>query len=193
MAKITVYLRKQGTREYELADPRFPRPGSYVLRYQRNGKRVWETLPDGTTSAQARHTAVERECCLLNGAAPQKVTPIPPQPISIPRTTTGGPLLDEAIDRYLANSVTNNSVKTASAYAHCLREFYRVIGNKPLASIAQQDLIDFVGAMRTEELSDRTIHNRIEEVVCFLRANGMKEVKLRVRYTEKTVRSYRPD
>ena len=193
MAKITVYIRKQGTRQYELADPRFPRPGSYVLRYQRNGKRVWETLPDGTTYAQARHTAVERECDLLNGVAPQKVTPTPSKPTPALAIASGGPLLDEAIDRYLANSVTNNSGKTASAYAHCMKEFFRVVGNKPLTAITQQDLIDFVGAMRTEELSDRTIHNRIEEVVCFLRANGMKEVKLRVRYTEKTVRSYRPD
>ena len=220
MAKITVYLRKQGTRQYVLADPKFPYPGSYVLRYRRNGKRVWETLPDGTTYSDARHTAVERECDLLNGITPPKAAPAPSRPTPASATTTGTYdhkrgntwlkelpaeptpppqgkekqklMLDKAIDIYLANSA-KKSGKTVSAYAYCMQQFYRAVGNKPLASITQQDLIDFVGAMRTEGLADRTIHNRIEEVVCFLRANGMKEVKLRVRYTEKEVRAYRPD
>ena len=192
MAKITVYLRKQGTRQYVLADPKFPCPGSFVLRYQRAGKRVWETLPDGTTYPDARHAAVERECDLLNGVVPPKAAPAPSRPSPASATTTGGLLLDRAIDLYLANNATKSG-KTVSAYAYCMQQFYRVVGNKPIAAITQQDLVDFVGAMRTEELSDRTIHNRVEEVVCFLRANGMKDVTLRVRYTEKTVRSYRPD
>ena len=192
MAKITVYLRKQGTRQYVLADPKFPCPGSFVLRYQRAGKRVWETLPDGTTYPDARHAAVERECDLLNGVVPPKAAPAPSRPSPASATTTGGLLLDRAIDLYLANNATKSG-KTVSAYAYCMQQFYRVVGNKPMAAITQQDLVDFVGAMRTEELSDRTIHNRVEEVVCFLRANGMKDVTLRVRYTEKTVRSYRPD
>src|ERR1035441_4173406 len=182
MAKITVYLRKQGTRQYVLADPKFPCPGSFVLRYQRAGKRVWETLPDGTTYPDARHAAVERECDLLNGVVPPKAAPAPSRPSPASATTTGGLLLDRAIDLYLANNATKSG-KTVSAYAYCMQQFYRVVGNKPIAAITQQDLVDFVGAMRTEELSDRTIHNRVEEVVCFLRANGMKDVTLNERYT----------
>lgn len=189
MAKVTVYIRKQGTRQYELANPKFLCAGSFVLRYKRDGKRIWETLPDSNYS-DARHTAVQREIDLLNKV--EKVAPMLPPPVVIPKAPTGGLMLDKAIDIYLANSA-KKSGKTVSAYAYCMKEFFRVIGNKPLASIAQQDLIDFVGAMRAEGLADRTIHNRIAEVVGLLRSNGMKEVKLRVRYTEKEVRAYRPD
>lgn len=173
MAKITVYLRKQGTRQYVLADPKFPCAGSYVLRYQRNGKRVWETLPDGTNYSDARHAAVQRECDLLSGVTPPAAA-APPRPTPASATTTGyhpqrgntwpkeipatpppqGKLmLDKAIDIYLANSA-KKSGKTVSAYAYCMAQFYRAVGNKPLASITQQDLIDFVGVMRTEGLAD---------------------------------------
>jgi integrase len=133
---------------------------------------------------------VQREIDLLNKVAPApKVAPVLPPPVVIPKAPTGTLMLDKAIDIYLANSA-KKSGRTVSAYAYCMKEFFRVIGNKPLASIAQQDLIDFVGAMRTEGLADRTIHNRIAEVVGLLRSNGMKEVKLRVRFTEKKIRAY---
>jgi integrase/recombinase XerD len=192
MAKITVYLRKQGTRQYVLADPKFPCPGSYVLRYRRNGKRVWETLPDGTTYPQARHTAVERECDLLNGITPPKATPTPSRPVSAPRTTNGGLLLDEAIDLYLANNAAKSG-KTASAYAHCMQQFYGVIKNKPMAAITQQDLINFVAYLRADGCADRTISNRVGEVVTFLRSAGIKDVTLKHKYVEKKIRAYRAD
>jgi integrase len=117
----------------------------------------------------------------------------PSQPVSVPRSTTRTVqlTLDEAIDRYLQNSATKSG-KTASGYSYTMRQFSRVC-DKPVTLITQQDLINFVGAMRAEELSDRTISNRVGEVVTFLRANGVKDVTLRVRYTEKAVRSYRED
>lgn len=192
MAKVTVYIRKQGTRRYERANPKFPCAGSFVLRYKRGDKRIWETLPDGTNYSDARHTAVQREIDLLNNVAPApKVAPVLPPPVVIPnpKAPAGTLMLDKAIDIYLANSA-KKSGKTVSAYTYTMQQFFRVIGNKPVASVAQQDLIDFVGGMRTEGLADRTIHNRIAEVVGLLRANGQKEVKLRVRFTEKKIRAY---
>jgi hypothetical protein len=41
-------------------------------------------------------------------------------------------------------------------------------GNKPIAQIARQDLIDFESYLRREDLSDRTIHNRMVEVTTLL-------------------------
>src|ERR1039458_880903 len=189
MAKVTVYIRKQGTRRYERANPKFPCAGSFVLRYKRDGKRIWETLPDGNYSA-ARHTAVQREIDLLNKVAP-KVAPALPPPVVLPKTGAGL-MLDKAIDLYLANNATKSG-KTVSAYSFTMQQFFRIVGNKPVAAITQQDLITLVGALRAKGLADRTIHNRVEEVVCFLRSNGVKDVTLRVRYTEKKIRAYRPD
>ncbi len=44
-----------------------------------------------------------------------------------------------------------------------------------------------------EGLGQRTIHNRVGEVVTFLRANGIRDVTLKVKYTQKKVRAYRAD
>jgi integrase/recombinase XerD len=51
----------------------------------------------------------------------------------------------------------------------------------------------FVGYLRREGLGDRTVHNRVGEVVTFLRHFGIKDVTLRVKYVEQKVRAYRPD
>jgi hypothetical protein len=47
MAKrVAVYIRRAGSREYELASPRALYPSNVVfcLRYTQQGKRKWETL-----------------------------------------------------------------------------------------------------------------------------------------------------
>lgn len=99
-------------------------------------------------------------------------------------------MLDAAIDRYLEN-VALKSSKTSNGYT--LQQFYRALGNKPLTEVAKQDLYDFVAYLRREELSDRTVHNRVGEVVTFLRHFRIKDVTLRVKFTERKVRAYRPD
>ena len=66
----------------------------------------------------------------------------------------------------------------------------------------KNDLLLFIASMKEESLSDRTCHNRIESVTSFLLAHkkicplGMaihnKEVRVKVKYTEKTVKAYTP-
>ena len=56
-----------------------------------------------------------------------------------------------------------------------------------------QDLRDFVVYLKKDNLSDRTISNRLVEVVTFLRANDIKDVTLRHKYIEKIVKAYHPD
>ena len=50
-----------------------------------------------------------------------------------------------------------------------------------------------VGYLRREGLGDRTIHNRVGEVVTFLRHFGIKDVTIRVKFVEQKVGAYRPD
>lgn len=47
--------------------------------------------------------------------------------------------------------------------------------------------------MKNEGLSDRTISNRLVNVVTFLRAHGIKDVSPSHKYTEKQVRAYAED
>jgi integrase len=102
-------------------------------------------------------------------------------------------MLDAAIDRYLEN-VALKSSKTSNGYGYTLQQFYKSVGrNKPLTEASKQDLYDFIAYLRREGLGDRTVHNRVGEVVTFLRHFGIKDVTLRVKFTEKKVRAYRPD
>jgi integrase/recombinase XerD len=47
--------------------------------------------------------------------------------------------------------------------------------------------------MKQDGLSDRTISNRVGEVVTFLRHYAIKDVTIHHKYTEKVVKAYHPD
>jgi integrase/recombinase XerD len=200
MNKVTIYIRHSRSRKYEkltnkamFAGGNLPPDTTFVLRYVRHGKRCFETLKDCHTLMFAQQKKLERELDLLKGTVPPAPAPRPtPKPKPTPVVNAGDLMLDAAIDRYLAN-VALRSGKTQSAYNFTCQQFYRSCGNKPLAQVSRQDLIDYEGFMRREGLADRTIHNRVAEVTTMLRHFGFKEVTHRVKYVEKKVRAYRPD
>jgi integrase/recombinase XerD len=199
MQKVQVYIRHSGTRTYEKALPKtiYPLGTLFVLRYTLNGKRHWENL-NVQNYGQAVTASLYKQIEVGEIARGEKAAPAPkPRPVSAPKSlsapeNTGPVMLDKAIDRYLAN-VSTRSDKTTSGYGYTLKQFYASCGNKVLAEIETQQLYDFVGYLRREGLGDRTIHNRVGEIVTFLRHFGIKEVTLRVKYVEKAVRAYRPD
>jgi integrase len=101
-------------------------------------------------------------------------------------------MLDAAIDKYIENVQTKSS-KTSGGYRYTLQQFYASTGNLVLSQVTTQQLYDFVGCLRRQGLGDRTVHNRVGEVVTFLRHFGIKGVTLKVKYVEQKVRAYRPD
>lgn len=203
MQKVSLYTRHNGSRKYEKVSAKasFGKgvflPGTiFVLRYVRDGKRVFETLKECPDLKTAHERRLTREIELLRGtvAVPAPRPAPTPKPVAQAPTeaSPGTLMLDSAIDRYLEN-VALKSSKTSNGYGYTLQQFYRAVGNKPLTEVAKQDLYDFIAYLRREELSDRTVHNRVGEVVTFLRHFGIKDVTLRVKFTEKKVRAYRPD
>jgi integrase len=196
--KVAVYIRKSGTREYEKASPRANYPGGtiFCLRYTQGGKRKYETLsvPDykqASIAAQQKSIALQFEAInpLKKPASKSAPTPVP-QPK--PQIQSGELMLDAAIDRYLENVATKSS-KTSTGYRYTLRQFYASTGSLVLSTVTTQQLYDFVGYLRREGLGDRTVHNRVGEVVTFLRHFGVRDVTLRVKFVEQKVRAYRPD
>jgi integrase/recombinase XerD len=184
--QVTLYVRRSGTRAYERFTNRYQATGKdvFVIRYRENGKRIWETLK-ATNPVDAQLEVVRRSYNVTEKPAPKPVAPKP-----APRNPD---FVNGAIDKYIDNVRTLRSDKTARGYDYTLGEFYKAVGNKPMAEIAKQDLLTFIAHMREQGLGDRTIHNRIVEVVTFLRANGIKEVTVRVKYVEKKVVAYTPD
>lgn len=199
MQKITLYTRQNSNRKFNrvtdkqmVAGGNFPPGTIFVLRYVRDGKRVFETLKDCPTLRAAQERQLERRLDLMRGTVP--VPPPKPQPAEAKPIVAGsqGTMLDAAIDKYLGNTKIK-SHKTVLSYTQALSQFFASCGNKPLSGIAKQDLIDYAAFLQNKELSDRTIHNRVGAVVGFLRHNNIKDVKLRVKFTDKKVRAYRPD
>jgi integrase/recombinase XerD len=74
-----------------------------------------------------------------------------------------------------------------------LSEFQNSCKEVVLKDVKKQDLVDFVAYMKDRELADRTISNRLVDVVTFLRWNGIENVKLSHKYTDKIVKTYHPD
>src|ERR1017187_2740257 len=75
-------------------------------------------------------------------------------------------------------------------YTYTLKQFRDSCAKQFLDEITKQDLYDFVTYLRVREMSDRTIHNRVEEVVGLLRHYDIMTVTIKVRYTEKEIRAY---
>lgn len=200
--KVAIYVRESGTRKYKPASPRamYPASVTFCLRYTLEGKRRWEQL-SVSTYKEAQAVSLKRLSELITESCQEEslgakisrnlALPTPrskPQPIA----QINGLMLDAAIDKYLENVATKSS-KTSSGYRYTLQQFYASTGNSLLSSVTTQQLYDFVGYLRREGLGDRTIHNRVGEVVTFLRHFGIKEVTIRVKYVEQKVRAYRPD
>jgi hypothetical protein len=100
--RVSLFIRERGTRRYRSANPKtlYPAGTIYVLRYTLNGKRIWETLPTGTTHHTAKVSAMEKECAFLKGEA---ITPLlKPKPARVvkPEVPAGTLMLDAAIDQY---------------------------------------------------------------------------------------------
>lgn len=202
---VSLYLREHGTRKYVPADPKtqYPLGTIFVLRYAHpNGKRAWKTLPPSLSYKEALVKTHLLQIALIAGHDSEGV-PLPaPTPVKPKVARPEIPMLDAAIDRYLANTATRSD-KTVSGYGHTLRQFYRSSGNASLADLTDQHLLDFVSDMRKERLGDRTVYNRLSEVKTFLRtvkeicplglAIHNKEVNLKIKFVEKKVRAYRPD
>ena len=200
--KVAIYVRESGTRKYKPASPRamYSSDVTFCLRYTLGGKRRWEQL-SVSTYKEAQAASLKRlsdlitESCKDNSLAAKigKNLNVPaPRPKPEPKPVADGLMLDAAIDRYLQNVETKSS-KTSSGYRYTLQQFYACTGNLVLSSVTTQQLYDFVAYLRREGLGDRTVHNRVGEVVTFLRHFGFKDVTIRVKYVEQKVRAYRPD
>lgn len=205
MSQVSLFVREHRTRKYAKANPKtiYPLGTIFVLRYREsNGKRVWKTLPPSLSYKEALVKAHLLQIALIAGHDNEGI-PLPaPTPVKPKVVQPEIPMLDAAIDRYLSNKA-DSAEKTVSGYTHTLRQFYWSCSNRSLADLTEQDLFDFVKAMRKKDVGDRTIYNRLSEVKTFLRSVkkvcplGMavhnKEVNIKIKFAEKKVRAYRPD
>jgi integrase/recombinase XerD len=157
--------------------------GVYYLRYKLGEKTTWERL--SSDYKLACFLRQKREAEILCGALAA--------PIAEP-ASEGTPTLEKAVAKYLANIAALKSGKTAEGYSFTMNQFKEACGGTTLLKdIRKQDLLNYVVYLKKQDLSDRTIANRVAEVVTFLRANEIREITFRHKFTEKIVKAYDAD
>ena len=114
--KVSVYIRRPGTRERERATKSVATDTTFCLRYMRSAKRRWETLENVTSFAQAQKLAIDRSVDLATGRADTVPETRPEPSTPKPSVKTGAVPLDKAIDVYNANCASRSG-KTISGYA----------------------------------------------------------------------------
>jgi integrase len=197
--RVNLYIRieRDGNRLYAVPDLKKQRTaivggkaerhdeGMYYIRFEQDGCRRWEQVGDDLGLALTKRKIRESELTLGLNTTDLKRRAAEPKP-----TKTSASLV-QAVDKYIETTVAAKAPRTAAAYRLTLREFAAGC-SKPAAQVTQDDLMQFAVRLKQDGMSDRTIANRVANVVTFLKKNG-SSASLRWKYTEKKVRSYRPD
>lgn len=117
---------------------------------------------------------------------------VPEEPATVTRTR-----IEDAADGFLAEVKTQRKHKTYLAYRSMLRDFLASCAKAHLDEIGRRDLVQFVAYLKSEDrvgrsngLGDRTIYNKFELLVSFLKANGIRGLATKrdwPKYTEQDV------
>jgi integrase/recombinase XerD len=199
MQGVSLYIRiadASGRRKYvkaKVPTPSKPKPqqGVYYLRYE-----IQEQRGDGSIMPRRVWEAVGNDYGPANAALHLKHAALWKQgkvPFMSVAASEGTLLLANAIEKYLANITALKSESTAAGYSYALNQFKVSCKKIRLKDIRKQDLTDFIICLKQQGLSDRTISNRVGEVVTFLRANEIKDITVRHKYVEKKVKAYHSD
>lgn len=164
--KVTVYTRDPITRSFRRAKAKVYKDGTVFALRSAEG---WETL--GRVSfEEAKIAASERELDIhkwLRDAGAPQAQPAKPNVL----------MLDAALNDYF-QFISTRALATRQCYGLVLRQFLRVVKDKPVREIGQNDLAAYHRFLKSEGFSDRTCSNRLVNITTFLRHNGITGVTL---------------
>jgi hypothetical protein len=92
--------------------------------------------------------------------------------------------IDAAIAQYLADTAVQKEPRTLAAYRIALTQFRESCAKTYLEELERRDLLNFVAFLRKsrkkngELFGDRTVYNRFENIVTFLKEYGVKGIVL---------------
>ena len=142
---------------------------TYYLRYQQDGRRVWEAVGTdpalATVSLQKKAHQLQAATLGLAPSAPpaaQRSDLFPPPHVSSKRTYV------DAVATYIAETTEHKSTKTLSAYRYTLKSFGKLIGKQHVEDITREDLLAWIAALRKNGNAPRTIRNRVDFFQIFL-------------------------
>lgn len=159
--------------------------GSYYIEWYEDGKRLRRSVGKHALAADAqRH---QQEKILVAKAAGLKA--------GLKFVDDSGKiLLAKAVTTYLADILLTKAKTTYDAYSKSLEYFQESCTKPYLADVERRDMLRFSAFLRDEkELAPRTVHNKFENVISFLKAQGIRDLVGKndwPRYTEEEPEIY---
>lgn len=145
-------------------EERYPN-GAYYIEWRDNGKRVRLSVGKDAQDAAARRLRKEAELNALNNG----IAVVPDNENKKQRS------LKVAVSDFLEETKLTKKPKTLAAYTTALRYFQESFPKLFLEDIDRKDLLKFAAFLRDEkEQSPRSVYNKFENVMTFLKAQGIR-------------------
>jgi integrase/recombinase XerD len=157
--------------------------GAYYLEWREKGKRVRLSVGKDAADAAARRQCKEAELNALNNG------------VSIlPENGDGHRSVATAVAAFLDETKLTKKPKTLAAYTTALSYFTESCPKIYLQDIERADLLKFCAFLRDKkQQAPRTVYNKFENVMTFLKANGIRGLAGKndwPRYTEEEPEMY---
>ena len=157
--------------------------GAYYLEWREKGRRIRLSVGKDAQDAVARRQRKEAELNALNNGVSV-----------LPENGNGHRSVAAAISQFLEETELTKKPKTLAAYTTALNYFTESCSKMYLHEIERHDLLKFAGFLRDQKKqSPRSVYNKFETVIMFLKANGIRGLVAkndRPRYTEEEPEIY---
>ena len=138
--------------------------GAYYLEWREGAKRVRLSVGKDAADASARRMRKEAELNAVNNGA-----------AIVPENSNGQRSLVAAVAEYLEETKFTKKPKTYAAYSTALAYFVESCHRLNLEEIERKDLLKFCAFLRDEkEQSPRSVYNKFENLMSFLKAQGIR-------------------
>lgn len=157
--------------------------GAYYLEWREKGRRVRLSIGKDAQDAAARRERKEAELHALNNGVSV-----------LPENGDGQRSVAAAVAQFLEETELTKKPKTLAAYTTALNYFTDSCRKLYLHEIDRYDLLKFSSFLRDEKKqSPRSVYNKFETVMAFLKANGIRGLVGKndwPRYTEEEPEMY---
>ena len=142
--------------------------GTYYIEYRHNGKRIRENAGKNALEAHNRRLAKEAELSAINAGVPV---------LAQTGNGDGRITLTAAISAYLEEIKLTKKPKTLAAYRKALAYFQESCHKLYISDIERKDMLKYTAFLREEkEQSPRSVYNKFEIVMTFLKAHKIRDL-----------------
>ena len=138
--------------------------GAYYLEWYEGAKRVRLSVGKGAADATARRARKEAEINAVNKGA-----------VIVPENGDGLRSLAGSVADYLSDVKLTHKPRSYAAYNTALQYFLQSCHKLNVEDVDRRDLLQFSAFLRDEkESAPRTVYNKFEHVMTFLKAQGIR-------------------